>query len=1146
MPINPNIAASDYTAYVRAKSNVVGRKFVPPDYTSSLLSALTVNSDVGKSLGNKPLPPISGYLTFEAGSRVRSAQPIPNIGTSDFTIEFFANITYTSAQYGENIFKLDHQDGSINVRIGDEGIIIDDEIDVVFECAFPTALFNSWHHYALCRRSGDFDFYVDGARVSLESFTTTSAVDENPEINIGYGIQSAFPGKLTNFRITKVALYPGTVPSIPLSGTDSILLILATAGGPITDSSPYEAQLVVEGTVVVSNGPVLTTPPIFSQYGVLEFDGDSHLEIDGTIDDGTSNFTIEWYMRPTSYEVDVFQIYTSTDLDELFCFIDESNLVVLFGDNGAGNAPLYGYSGVVTPVLLNEWHKYAIQRISTTEMEVLIDGIVVGSFTIPETRVLNGDELLIGYDDFGDKFVGSITNFRISTGLQNDTLPLSGGEVLLLADPFNPFSDSSGNDRGVDNDGVTNSLGPITVDLSTTTILRYSLNQGSSINWDGTIFRRNVDLPGYSYTAIIGSTPDSTVPFSTDLISVTIGNLVTSIGDEAFVECYNLATVTFSEPSLLETIGDYAFQDTALTSIVIPGSVTDIEYSAFYNCTSLKRVTFASPSSLETIGESAFERCEELTSIVIPASVISIVDDAFRNCYVLNTVTFASPSSLETIGTGVFRNCYLLRSITIPASVTSIGQLAFRNCDGLNTVTFASPSLLETIGYAAFDSCESLGSIVIPASVTTIEDDVFFECTKLETVTFAAGSLLDSIGVGAFTECTLLTTITIPALVTSIGDDAFTNSGLTTVIISAETATLLGKTSPTPNPPGIDFFGKSVATILPSAPPSGPQTVLEYGSTQGDVIDWNGTTFTRNADLPNFSYTAVVTSIPAVPVPFSADLLAVTIGNVVTSIGDNAFENCESLQSIVIPASVETIGYEAFYTCINLETVTFAPNSELQSIGNYAFRGCELLRSITIPASVTSIGQSAFRNCYVLNTVTFASPSSLETIGTGVFRNCYLLRSITIPASVETIGDYAFYDCVDLASVTFAAGSLLGSIGDDAFSNCESLESIVIPASVESIGADAFEYCYDLETVTFTSPSSLQNIDGYAFYNCTLLTTITIPDLVTSIGDDAFTNSGLTTVTISTATASVLGKTSPTANPPGVDFFGRTVATILP
>ena len=732
---------------------MVGRKFVPPEFTTGLLSSLIVSSKIGQSLGNKPAPPVSGYLTFGSDSRIYSEDAIPEIGTSDFTIEFFANITYTSAQYGESIFGIEHDTDIIRLRVGDEGIIVDDESGTIFECSFPPALFNSWHHYALCRRSGDLDFYVDGSRVSIEPFTTTSAIDD-AYLSIGATVATfAFPGKLTNFRITKRALYPGTVPSIPLSGADSILLLLANPEGATTDSSPYENKLIAQGTVTLGRGPVLTTPPIFSQYGVLEFDGGSYLNLDGTINLGTSNFTIEWYMRPTSYGVDVFQIYTSTNLNELFCLIDGSNLVVLFGDNGAGGPPLYGFSGVVTPVLLNEWHKYAIQRISTTQMQVLIDGIIVESFTIPGTRALNGGDLWIGYNDLGDNFMGSITNFRISTGLQSDTLPLSGGEFLLLADPFNPFSDSSGSGRGVDNYGVTNSLGPITVDLSTATILRYNSDQGPSFDWGGTTFTRNTSLSKYSYTAVVDSIP-SGVPSASNLTAVTIGNLVVSIGGAAFNNCINL------------------------TSVTIGNSVESIGENAFYDCQSLSSVTIG--NSVETIGQAAFFNCTSLMSIVIPDSVTSIGNNAFTSCTSLASVTIGN--SVESIGNYAFFNCTSLRSIVLPDSVDSIGDFAFFNCTSL--IAIVIPDSVDSIGVGAFQQCVSLTSIVLPDSVTSIGSSTFYGCASL-------------------------TSIAISASVTSISSNAFELSGLTTVTIANGQ---LGKASPAT---GIDFFGRTVRTILP-------------------------------------------------------------------------------------------------------------------------------------------------------------------------------------------------------------------------------------------------------------------------------------------------------------------------------------------
>ena len=74
----------------------------------------------------------------------------------------------------------------------------------------------------------------------------------------------------------------------------------------------------------------------------------------------------------------------------------------------------------------------------------------------------------------------------------------------------------------------------------------------------------------------------------------------------------------------------------------------------------------------------------------------------------------------------------------------------------------------------------------------------------------------------------------------------------------------------------------------------------------------------------------------------------------VTSISDQAFNNCIGFTSVTIPDSVTKIGNSAFNNCTGLTSVTI-PDS-VTSIGSSAFIGCRKLTHITIPDSATSMG----------------------------------------------------------------------------------------------------------------------------------------------------------------------------------------------
>ncbi len=277
----------------------------------------------------------------------------------------------------------------------------------------------------------------------------------------------------------------------------------------------------------------------------------------------------------------------------------------------------------------------------------------------------------------------------------------------------------------------------------------------------------------------------------------------------------------------------------------------------------------------------------------------------------------------------------------------------------------------------------------------------------------------------------------------------------------------------------------------------------------------------------------------------------------VTSIGIQAFRNCQSLTSITIPEGVTSIGNYALDGCIRLTSVTI-PNS-VTSIGNYAFRKCYNLTSFTIPNSVTSIGQGAFDDCSRLSSITI--PNSVISIGEsafgntawyknqpdgvvyagkvaykykgtmpegtkidleegtigiagGAFSGCSGLTSITIPASVTHVGDYAFGSCLNLCSVNLTPNTEL-TIGEYAFSGAWTL-GLQCSVNVTDLAA----WC----SLDFPNESASPARGGDLYVNGEKIEELIIPDGVENIGDYALSKFKFTTSVTIPATVKHFGR----------------------
>ena len=231
------------------------------------------------------------------------------------------------------------------------------------------------------------------------------------------------------------------------------------------------------------------------------------------------------------------------------------------------------------------------------------------------------------------------------------------------------------------------------------------------------------------------------------------------------------------------------------------------------------------------------------------------------------------------------------------------------------------------------------------------------------------------------------------------------------------------------------------------------------------------------------------------------------------------YEYMYSINRVVIQKGITSIGKNAFWDCEYLTGVTIPEGVE--SIGDYAFSICKRLRRITIPDGVTHIGRGAFWSCVRLVDITLPESATsigegATSIGDGAFEDCDAIENIALPSGMTSIAARTFSGCRALKNIVIPDG--VTSIGEHAFSYC-GLTDIMIPENVEYIGEWAFRGCEKLESIVI--PDGITSIGDYTFCECSSLTDITLPESVESIGKHAFEKSSITNITFSDNVTSI-------------------------
>lgn len=195
-----------------------------------------------------------------------------------------------------------------------------------------------------------------------------------------------------------------------------------------------------------------------------------------------------------------------------------------------------------------------------------------------------------------------------------------------------------------------------------------------------------------------------------NITQITDKNTDITLPKEAIIDDYitnyayygDMDLYTYTIPSNITKIGDFAFARSNLKSINIPQSVTTIGYAAFYHCDNLTDISI--PKTVTWIEPSAFSHTGWLNSWEsnTSASDFLIVGDGLLIAYKGNSKYVNLPDNIKTIAPACFLGHSEILGIMIPDSVTLIGKEAFKDCTSLQEIHGANK--VVTIQDKAFEN----------------------------------------------------------------------------------------------------------------------------------------------------------------------------------------------------------------------------------------------------------------------------------------------------------------------------------------------------------------------------------------------------------------------------------------------------------
>lgn len=331
-----------------------------------------------------------------------------------------------------------------------------------------------------------------------------------------------------------------------------------------------------------------------------------------------------------------------------------------------------------------------------------------------------------------------------------------------------------------------------------------------------------------------------------------------------------------------------------------------------------------------------------------------------------------------------------------------------------------------------------------------------------------------------------------------------------------------------------EVTGENTVRVLPNAFMSGDVTIPE-------TVTSNGVTYTVT-ELADDVFNDLYYGITSVSLP-----------QTLTSLGNNAFYNCDGLQWV---KSYLPVYQDEWLIAAPASATEFELPMGYSNIWNNAFKFTESLQTLTLPRALTYIGENAFVGCTALTEIyAYARPVPLteDNAFEGINKSAITVHiyasaldsykeswgedfqyvtmtdpqliTLTIDvASAGTLGTLIEAAAAEMSSTIYDVTDITvtGTINQDDLRTLSamctgvySLATIDLSGlTIENNYIDSWMFCDKEKLTSIILPETLEYINERAFSNCDGLTAIDIPATVKRISNNAFSDcNNLATVT---------------------------------